>query len=201
VIKWSYNSAEQWVFNIQVDEEGLCIWEIAMFLCRNLVMVLSMVQVLDGATFPHLRLFYLRSVFVGYCFFFLSFDNVGVWTQGFVLAKQALCCLSHHFSCIWRWGLMNYLFGLALKFDLPHLSLPSSEDYRHETPVCWMLLKLPYFSLFWQLKHNYIYYISMQYCICSDRYCVLNAHRDRLLSSDWVIFIMSIPAVFIKEFL
>jgi hypothetical protein len=30
----------------------------------------------------------------------------------------------------WRWGLEDYLPGLALSYDPPNLSLPSSWDYR-----------------------------------------------------------------------
>jgi hypothetical protein len=32
----------------------------------------------------------------------------------------------------WRWGLENYLHGLALNHDLLFLRLPSSWDYKHE---------------------------------------------------------------------
>jgi hypothetical protein len=35
----------------------------------------------------------------------------------------------------WRWGLSNYLQGLALNLDPPDLSLPSSWDYSHEPLV------------------------------------------------------------------
>jgi hypothetical protein len=38
------------------------------------------------------------------------------------------------FVLLWlfcRWGLLNYLPGLALNSDFPSLSLPSSQDYRH----------------------------------------------------------------------
>jgi hypothetical protein len=47
-----------------------------------------------------------------------------VWTQGFALAKYALYCLSHtsstfYYGYFWRWGLVNYLPGLALHLDPP----------------------------------------------------------------------------------
>jgi hypothetical protein len=48
-----------------------------------------------------------------------------------VLAKQALYHFGHTSSpfllwLVWRWGLVNYLTGLALNCDPPDLSLPSS---------------------------------------------------------------------------
>jgi hypothetical protein len=41
-------------------------------------------------------------------FFFFFFGGTVVWTQSFILAKQALYCLNHTSSPFWRWGLMNY---------------------------------------------------------------------------------------------
>jgi hypothetical protein len=61
--------------------------------------------------------------------FFLEWGD-GVWTQDFVLAKQALYHLNPTsspfcFGYFWRWGLVNCLFGLASNHDPPNLSLPS----------------------------------------------------------------------------
>jgi hypothetical protein len=62
---------------------------------------------------------------------FFLFCSIGVWTQGFVLAKQMLYHLSHTSSpfCSGYFGdgsLMNYLPGLASNCDPPHLSFPRS---------------------------------------------------------------------------
>jgi hypothetical protein len=52
----------------------------------------------------------------------------------------------------WRWGLENYLPGLASNLDPPDLSLPRSEDYRHEPPV---LIFCSHQSLAVVRLHNY----------------------------------------------
>jgi hypothetical protein len=53
------------------------------------------------------------------------------------LAKQVFYHPEPHPQSIflwlfWRWGLVNYLPGLALKHNPPNLIIPSSEDYKHE---------------------------------------------------------------------
>jgi hypothetical protein len=62
---------------------------------------------------------------------FYFFGGIWVLTQGFMVAKQALCCLSHTCSpfCSGYFGdggLMNYLPGLASNHHSPNLSLPSN---------------------------------------------------------------------------
>jgi hypothetical protein len=36
-------------------------------------------------------------------------------------------------ACLWRWGLSNFLPGLALIYDPPHLYLPGMIDMSHHT--------------------------------------------------------------------
>jgi hypothetical protein len=72
--------------------------------------------------------------------FFFFFDGTRVWTQGFVLAKQMLYCLSHSSSPFFSGyfgdkGLEDYLPRLVLNLDPPDLSLLSTWDYRHEPPM------------------------------------------------------------------
>jgi hypothetical protein len=62
---------------------------------------------------------------------FFFFDGIVIGTQGFPLAKQVLCHLTHTSSPICSGylgdgGLMNYLSRLALNCDPPDLTLPSS---------------------------------------------------------------------------
>jgi hypothetical protein len=44
------------------------------------------------------------------------------------------------FWLFWRWGLQNCLPRLALNCYPPHLSLPSSWDFRCETPELHLFL-------------------------------------------------------------
>jgi hypothetical protein len=43
-------------------------------------------------------------------------------------------------SMFGRWGLTNYLPGLAFNFDAPELSLPSSKDYYMCEPLALRLV-------------------------------------------------------------
>jgi hypothetical protein len=59
------------------------------------------------------------------------FCGTGDWTQGFTLAKQVFCLLSHTsnplFSgCFEDWCLETFLPRLASNLNPSHLSLPSS---------------------------------------------------------------------------
>jgi hypothetical protein len=66
------------------------------------------------------------------CLFVCLFWWAGVWTQGFVLAKQVLTLLLEpqlQFICSGYFGngsLLNYLSRLALNHNSPNLSIPSN---------------------------------------------------------------------------
>jgi hypothetical protein len=59
-------------------------------------------------------------------YLFIYFGGTGVWTQGFKLAKQSLCCHTSSPFCSSRWGLANYLPRLASNHNPPNFSFPSS---------------------------------------------------------------------------
>jgi hypothetical protein len=70
-------------------------------------------------------------------FFCLLFGRLGLGTQGFVLEKQALYCLSHASSpfCSSYFGgggLKNYLPGLSSNHDPPNLSLNMVLKYQRK---------------------------------------------------------------------
>jgi Trk-type K+ transport system membrane component len=73
----------------------------------------------------HNKGFYILAI----CTIILIFGGIG-FEQCFILAKQVLSTEPHlQFILLWlfwRWGLMNYLLGLTLNFDLPGLSLPGT---------------------------------------------------------------------------
>jgi hypothetical protein len=69
-----------------------------------------------------------------YCisvFFLLFFCETEVWTQGLHAYKTGALLLQPHLQSVllwlfWRWDMMIYLPRLALNFNPPNLSLPSS---------------------------------------------------------------------------
>jgi hypothetical protein len=69
---------------------------------------------------------YIKRIW-GYCFCWCCFGGTRVWTQGFTIAKQVLYHLSISSpfcsGYFWKWGLENYLPGLASNCDPPDLSL------------------------------------------------------------------------------
>jgi hypothetical protein len=70
-------------------------------------------------------------------FFFLA--ELGFELRGSCLQTGALPLVLSLQSILlwlfWRWGLLNYLPGLASNDKPPDLSLLSSYNYRHEPPV------------------------------------------------------------------
>jgi hypothetical protein len=80
---------------------------------------------------------------------FLSFfiGESGIWTQGFMVLKQAFYCLSHTSSPFCSGyvgdGSHELLCGLASNYDSLDLSFPSSWDYSFQAlgPVIFLITK------------------------------------------------------------
>jgi hypothetical protein len=78
--------------------------------------------------------------------------------SGFCACKANAVPLDPHLQSIllwlyWRWGLENYLPGLASNLDLPDLSLSSSQVYRCESLASGSYLVFIYLFIFEMRSH------------------------------------------------
>jgi hypothetical protein len=125
------------------------------------------------------------------------FFRTGVWTQGFVLTRQALytawaTTLVHFALITLEMGLPNYLPGLALNFNL---NLPRSQVYRHESLTLSYLSHLSswnYRQISQCLAHRIFLQILVEInieALCSNKITTEVRNRDMVYLLLYVLYL------------
>jgi hypothetical protein len=120
LIKYTFKHLDIFQFsNFKYKKQKLL--DINYLLLKNITFIISLRT--------YVRILFIEDLLLHFFLFF--FYRIGVWTQGYMLVKQTLYCLSHTSSpfCSGYFGdgdIMSYLPGLVSNHNPPDLSFSSS---------------------------------------------------------------------------